>query len=168
MELDLNPTALFPSDPGPLGRARRLFGHLARSVRAALPRSSPPPASTVTSATSAPDPGPERALLADPAFAGVRLVDGPRGMLVVWRLAGERILAAQSIAPEPSEIRLRTVRVSWPAAASEPRVEHVDHGPVRNEGSFPVPRRRPGERIVASLGLGDAARLVSIDHATLS
>lgn len=103
-------------------------------------------------------------LLGDPTFTGVRVVD-EGALAIVWRIGDDRLEAAQALAD--GEMRLHTVRVSWPAAAPEPRITRDDHGSVRTEGAFALPPRAPGERIVASIGLaGHDGGFVSIDHAT--
>jgi hypothetical protein len=105
-----------------------------------------------------------RMRLADPDFAGVLFVDGPEGVSIVWRVGRERIEGAQA-AGAGGELRLRTVRVRW-IEGDEPTIAKDDHGAVWVEGALALGECRPGERIVAALGLGAGGEFVAIDHAT--
>lgn len=164
---------------GPLSLARSLLGRVVHTVRSALPgserrseRPPPPPGSGAPpappSAIDAPRALPPAAarLLADPQLEGVRVVDaGTIG--IVWRVSRERIERAQAIAAPDAEMHLRTVRVSWPERASEPRVAREDHGTVRSEGALALAPRDPGEKLVVAIGLASpGGEFVAIDHAT--
>jgi hypothetical protein len=177
-------------------RVRGLLGKVVDTVRAVIPgnerrsdrpahsSSTPPSAGRVeptprqapVASPSARSPGssPEvialpkaaAALLADPSFGGVRVLDGA-GRAIVWRVAPARIEATQVIAPHVAEMRLHTVRVSWPDRADAPVVERSDHGAVRSEGALAIDPAAPGEKLVVAIGLaaGDG-EFVSIDHTT--
>ena len=166
---------------GPLSFARALLG---RVVRAVIPVSDterrsdrPPPmqrpdvgesggtrlgAQTEIGALVLP--AAAAALLADPAFSGVRVLDDG-ALAIVWRVSGSRLEAAQAIAHASAEMHLRTVRVCWPERDGEPRVTKDDHGAVRTEGALALSPRARGEKIVAAIGLSGAdGAFVSIDH----
>lgn len=163
-------------DRGALSRARSLLGRVVDTVRAALPgqerRSDrpPPPAAPMSRQLEHPRPPalPAEALglLGDESLSGVRIVEDD-ALGVVWRVPPRHVERAQAIAPPGAEMHLVTVRVSWPPGAGEPRVLREDHGAVRSEGALALPRRAPGEKIVAAVALAAAGgEVVAIDHAT--
>jgi hypothetical protein len=169
---------------GPLSRTRALLGLFIDTVRAALPgverRSERPPPlggeAWRSAGTFVQQPAPvappalpagARAILENPAFHGVCLVeDGALGL--VWRIEPERIEAARLVVPETEPtLRVRTVRVRWPEEAPELIVERLDIGPVAGEGAIGLGVRREGERVVAAVGIVAAdGGFVSIEHAT--
>ncbi|AKF03301.1 hypothetical protein [Sandaracinus amylolyticus] len=160
------------SRTGAFSIARSLLGRVASTVRAVLPvpperRLERPPPATARREDEPVLPVATMTRLADAKFAGVTLDEGET-LAVVWRVRESAIARAQLIAPSGAEIHLRVVRVSWPEDAEAPRVERVDHGVVRSEGTIVLAPRAPGEKIVVAIGLakGDS-EIVAIDHATL-
>lgn len=172
-----------------LQQAKALIGFLARGVREAIrphedlgyapsPPSSPglvpAPAGVAEAAaierTPLVTPPPEdgallesaRADLLDPDFSGVRLRVGPSHVAIAWRTSAARLAAARQIAEGPLALRMVAVRQK---GELDVEVQTMALGPAENEGARLVTRPDALLRAVASVGLDDGARFVSIAHA---
>lgn len=103
-------------------------------------------------------------LLEDPAFLGVAGTRADQGVLLSWRTTDEQLESARGIATGPRSLRLILVR----AAGQEVAVDTVDLGEVAAEGARLVPAVPGLLRAVASVGLFDGARFVSMAHGSVA
>ncbi|GAB4204274.1 MAG: hypothetical protein OHK0013_19070 [Sandaracinaceae bacterium] len=171
------------SDEGALARARRFLGRVIGSVRGSeRPSDVPPPPSALEhvevashamspeqeaaatqeraivepSAEALPSPGdPARALLADPAWSGIRSEDLSDRTLVAWRDATE----------QASTLRTVEVHCDFGALDAAPRVVVRDQPITGATGATTLESR--AARIVVALGAMREGSFVSLAHATV-
>lgn len=151
-----------PRAKGPLSRARSLIGRVVDTVRSALPgserRSERPP---VALPREAPPPLPF--IPRD----GIHVIDEGPEMAIVWRIHESQLVRARLLIGPGAELRVRTIRISWPEHASEPMTEQSDHHAAGHDGVLRVPARKQGEKIVAAIGLSDSpGDFTAIAHTT--
>lgn len=143
----------------PLKRAKDLLtSFLSESVAAPsapLPRSASPTASRTTWSE----------LLDDPRFTGIGAVHQDDGVLVSWRTDAEQLESVRSIAAGARSLRIVVVRA---AEGGEVHVDTVDLGEVAAEGARLLPEVPGLLRAVASIGLFDGTRFVSMAHGSVA
>jgi hypothetical protein len=163
-----------PPGKNPLSRARSLIGRVVDTMRSALPGNErrserPPPPIAHRDRPRQPTSSEPmtNSRLEDPDFHGIEFVDGDT-LTMIWRVHPTHVERAQAVAAPGAEMRLRTIRISWPEHESEPLIEQGDRGPVRGEGEAHIPRRKNHEKVIVAIGLSSAlGEFVAIDHATL-
>ena len=104
-------------------------------------------------------------LLEDPSFAGVGAVHQDDGVLLSWRTDGEQLESARSIAAGQRSLRIVVVRA---AEGGQVHVDTVDLGEVAAEGARLLPEVPGLLRAVASIGVFDGSRFVSMAHGTVA
>jgi hypothetical protein len=104
------------------------------------------------------------ALLRDPAFAGIGASHEPDGFLLSWRTTREQLEDAARVGSGVPSLRLVLVRA---AGEAEVAVDTLDLGEVPREGARLLPEVPDVLSAVASIGLFDGAKFVSVAHATV-
>lgn len=154
----------------PLKRARALLTHFVEGLVDNMLGEGPP--GLTESAPDSPREGrggersasPTSELLLDPAFVGVAATREREGMLISWRTTDEQLTSARGIASGARALRIIVVRTSGVEVA----VDTLDLGEVAAEGARLVPTVPGLLRAVASVGLLDGARFVSMAHASVA
>jgi hypothetical protein len=104
------------------------------------------------------------ALLADPHFLGVGASRSDEGVLLSWRTTETQLRDAGTLATGPRSLRIVLVR----AAEEDVAVDTLDLGEVPAEGARLLPDVPGLLRAVASIGLFDGERFVSMAHGSVA
>lgn len=103
------------------------------------------------------------ALLRDPGFSGIGASHEPEGFLLSWRTSAEQLEDAARIGAGVPSLRLVVVRAEHDDVA----VDTLDLGEVPREGARLLPEVPDVLSAVASIGLFDGAKFVSMAHTTV-
>jgi len=144
-----------------LKRARALFATLfdqapERPSTEGFATSPARPAETKASVRSA--------LLADPHFQGVGASRSGEGVLLSWRTTETQLRDASTLTTGSRSLRIVLVR----AADEDVAVDTLDLGEVAAEGARLLPDVPGLLRAVASVGLFDGERFVSMAHGSVA
>jgi hypothetical protein len=109
---------------------------------------------------------PERSeLLEDPRFVGVGASKQGEGVLLSWRTTDDALASARTIAHGARSLRIVMVRA---ASDGDVAIDTLDLGEVSAEGMRLLPDVPGLLRAVASIGLFDGDRFVSIAHGSVA
>lgn len=103
------------------------------------------------------------ALLRDPGFVGIGASHEPSGFLLSWRTSAEQLEDAARLGAGVPSLRLVLVRAEHDDVA----VDTLDLGEVPREGARLLPEVPDVLSAVASIGLFDGAKFVSMAHTTV-
>jgi hypothetical protein len=99
-------------------------------------------------------------VLRDPDFAGIGASHEPGGLLLSWRTTPEQLDGAAQLGGGVPSLRLVIMR----AERGDVAVDTLDLGAVPREGARLVPELPDALFLVASVGLFDGSRFVSMAH----
>jgi hypothetical protein len=152
----------------PLKRARALLTHFVEGLVDNMLGESPTGLAESPTGLAAKELAPNESLtselLLDPAFIGVAATPEREGMRISWRTTEEQLSCARGIASGTRSLRMILVRKSGIDVA----VDTLDLGEVAAEGARLVPSVPGLLRAVASVGLLDGGRFVSMAHASVA